>query len=47
MRLIVNGDGCELLFTLFREPNMSDAQFASEANFVQRDLDGLKGLMEK
>ena len=47
MRLIVNGGGCELLFTLFREPNMSDAQFASDANFVQRDLDGLKGLMEK
>jgi hypothetical protein len=47
MRLIVNGGGCELLFTLFREPNMSDALFASGANFVQRDLDGLKGLMEK
>jgi hypothetical protein len=47
MRLIVNGGGCELLFTLFREPNMSDSQFASDANFVQRDLDGLKELMEK
>jgi hypothetical protein len=47
MRLLVNGGGCELLFTLFREPNMSDSQFASDANFVQHDLDGLKGLMEK
>ena len=47
MRLIVNGGGCELQFTLFREPNISDSQFASDANFVQRDLDGLKGLMEK
>jgi hypothetical protein len=47
MRLIVNGAGCELLFTLFRERNMSDTQFASDADFVQRDLDGLKGLMEK
>ena len=47
MRLIANGSGCELLFTLFREPNMSDAQFASDAGFVQRDLNGLKRLLEK
>ncbi|HEY6183000.1 MAG TPA: hypothetical protein VIW67_12185 [Terriglobales bacterium] len=47
MRLIVNGSGCELLFTLFREPNMSDTRFASDAGFVQRDLNGLKRLLEK
>jgi len=47
MRLIANASGCELLFTLFREPNMSDAQFASDAGFVQRDLDGLKRLLEQ
>ena len=47
MRLIANGSGSELLFTLFREPNMADAQFASDAGFVQRDLDGLKRLLEK
>lgn len=47
MRLIANGSGCELLFTLFREPNMSDAQFASDAGFVQRDLNRLKTLLEK
>ena len=47
MRLIVNGGGCELFFTLFRKPNVSDSQFASDADFVQRDLDRLKGLMEK
>jgi hypothetical protein len=47
MRLIVNGSGCELLFTLFREPGMSHAQFASDAGFVQRDLNGLKRLLEK
>lgn len=47
MRLIANGSGCELVFTLFREPNMSDAQFASDAGFVQRDLNGLKRLLEK
>jgi hypothetical protein len=47
MRLIANGRGCELLFTLFREPGMSDAQFASDAGYVQRDLDGLARLLEK
>ena len=47
MRLIANGSGCELLFTLFREPKMSDTQFDSDAGFVQRDLNKLKSLMEK
>ena len=47
MRLIANSNGCELLFTLFRERNMSDAQFASDAGFVERDLNGLKRLLEK
>jgi hypothetical protein len=47
MRLIANGAGCELEFTLFREPSMTDAQFASDAGFVQRDLNGLKALLEK
>ena len=47
MRLIANGSGCELLFTLFREPSMSDGQFASDAGFVQRDLEGLKRLLER
>jgi hypothetical protein len=47
MRLVVNGGGCELLFTLFREPNMSETQFASDSNFVRSDFDGLKRLLEK
>jgi hypothetical protein len=47
MRLIANGSGCELLFTLFREPNMSDAQFTSDSGFVQNDLNRLKKLLEQ
>ncbi len=47
MRLIANGSGCELLFTLFRESDMSDARFGSDAAFVERDLNGLKRLLEK
>ena len=47
MRLIANGSGCELMFTLFREPNMSDAQFGTDSGYVQRDLNGLKTLLEE
>jgi hypothetical protein len=47
MRLITNADGCELLFTLFREPRMTDEHYNADANFVQRDLNGLKELLEK
>ena len=47
MRLIANSSGCELIFTLFREPSMSDAQFASDSAYVQRDLNGLKRLLER
>jgi hypothetical protein len=47
MRLISNGAGCELLFTLFREPDISDERYNSDARFVQRDLNGLKQLLEK
>jgi hypothetical protein len=47
MRLITNGSGCELLFTLFREPGATDKRYNDDANFVQRDLNRLKELMEK
>jgi hypothetical protein len=47
MRLIANSSGSELLFTLFREPDMSDERYASDADFVRRDLQGLNELLEK
>jgi hypothetical protein len=47
MRLITNNTGCELQFTLFREPNMSDETYASDAGWVQKDLNTLKSLLEK
>jgi hypothetical protein len=46
MRLIPNGTGCELLFTLFRTPEMSEAQFAEDAETVLRDLRNLKAILE-
>lgn len=46
MRAIANGDGCEILFTLFRLPPMSDQKFAADIAWVERDLQALKALLE-
>ncbi|HWT35969.1 MAG TPA: SRPBCC family protein [Paraburkholderia sp.] len=47
MRVIPNGSGAEVLLTLFRTASMSDAQFAADAQWVERDLAGLKRFLEK
>jgi len=46
MRVVPNGDGCEVVFTLFRTPDMTDAIFARDAGWVERDLRSLKALLE-
>jgi hypothetical protein len=46
MRVVQNGSGSELIFTLFRLPDMSDAQFDADAEWVMRDLISLKNLLE-
>jgi hypothetical protein len=42
----VGGSGCELLFTLFKRPEVSQAAFDHDAASVERDLKALKALME-
>ena len=46
LRMIANGDGTEVLFTLFRQPHMDDAAFERDAELVRRDLQALKRLLE-
>ncbi|MFD2270294.1 hypothetical protein ACFS07_02015 [Undibacterium arcticum] len=46
MRVIANGAGSEIVFTLFRLPGVSDRQFAEDRAWVQRDLAALKQLLE-
>ena len=46
MRAVANGDGCELTFTLFRQPEMSDEKFNEDTAWVTRDLEALKTLLE-
>jgi hypothetical protein len=47
MRVFPNKDGSELVFTLYRWPDMSDQEFAEDAQSVQKDLAKLKTLLEK
>jgi len=46
MRVVANGTGSEVLFTLFRVPGMNDEKFAADAAWVMRDLNRLKALLE-
>ena len=47
MRVIANGKGSEVFFTLIREPGTSDEKFEKDAAWVEKDLKILKGLLEK
>ena len=47
MRVVPNGGGCEVLFTLFQQPGMSDEAFAADMHMVEQDLSTLKTLMEQ
>jgi len=46
MRVIANGTGSEVMFTLFRLPDMTDEAFERDAEWVARDLNALKALLE-
>jgi hypothetical protein len=47
MRVVANGSGSEVLFTLFQLPAMLDREFAEDAALVQRDLETLKRVVEE
>jgi hypothetical protein len=46
MRVVPLGDGCEVVFSLRRLPDMSDEDFARDAGLVQADLTRLKHVLE-
>ena len=46
LRVIGDGDGCEVVFTLRRRPGMSDEELARDAEAVAKDLEALKALVE-
>lgn len=47
MRVISNGTGSALLFTIFRMPDMTEQQFMNDIGLVERDLANLKTVMEE
>jgi hypothetical protein len=46
MRVLSNAGGSEVVFSLFRRPGITDAEFESDASAVARDLSALKALLE-
>ena len=46
MRVVPNGDGCEVVFSLRRLPGMSSEDFERDAGLVQADLTRLKQVLE-
>lgn len=46
MRVLPDGDGCEVVFTVRRQPNMSDEAFDRDAGAVLADLQALKRIVE-
>jgi hypothetical protein len=45
MRVLADDDGCEIVFTLRRQPGVSDEEFARDAATVREDLARLKQLL--
>jgi hypothetical protein len=47
MRVIADGDGCEVVFSLRRQPGMSDADFERDEAAVSADLAKIKEILER
>jgi hypothetical protein len=47
MRVIPNGDGCDVVFTVHRRPGMSATEFAADVDAVTADLAALRTLLEQ
>lgn len=47
LRVLANGSGSEVVFSLFKQPNMSDADLEKDKAAVEKDLQSLKALLEK
>jgi hypothetical protein len=47
MRVLPNGNGSEFVFSLFRQPDMSEERFVTDGCAVEKDLKRLKELLER
>lgn len=46
LRVLSNNDGSEVVLTLFRLPSMDEGKFATDAEWVMKDLQKLKSVLE-
>lgn len=46
LRVLRNGSGSEIVFTLFQRTGMSDGEFRADARLIDADLDRLVALVE-
>lgn len=46
LRVVANGEGSEVIITLFRQPDMDEERFSADIKLVNRDLKALKRLIE-
>jgi hypothetical protein len=46
MRVLPDGDGCEVVFTLRRQPEMTDEAFEADTEAIRTDLATLQRLLE-
>ena len=46
MRVFPNGEGCEVVFCLYKIHGMTDQQFEDDAKLVETDLKKLKAVLE-
>ncbi len=46
MRVFANGDGCDVVFSVRRQPEMTDADFATDVEAVRADLATLRGQLQ-
>lgn len=47
MRVVPNGEGSEVVFTLYRRPGVTDAELAADAETIARDLATLRALLQR
>lgn len=47
MRVLSNGSGSEVIFTLLRLPDMSDERYAEDVGLVEQDPTTLKHVLER
>jgi hypothetical protein len=47
LRVLPNGAGSEVVFTLFHQPDMTPEKFREDIGLVEQDLQTLKTVLEK